>query len=400
MKILWVSPFLPRPDAPHAGGRAIAQWIAWTAERHAVTLLCRIEPDERTASAAWRPRLAGLHVQEFRRPTGVLATARIAASYARLGRAANTLVAGGAFDLVHVEYLETGLAIDPSQPAARLAIAHDELTRPARHRVALARGPRARLGASLYGSGVARLQRRICRKFDRILTLSERDRRALAERDPRLSVGVLPFPVGLDLTLAVGVPRDPAGLLFVGAMHRDANVDAVLHFCREILPRVRAELPDVTLTIAGGQPPAAVSRLQTEPGVRVTGFVDRLEPLYAQATVFVAPLRIAGGIAGKTLDALAAGCPVVTTTVGGEGLGATAGIHLLVADRPDEFAAAVVRLLRDPALRERLGRAARAFAEARHGPAVCAAALEREHQAVAAARVTTRSGAGRTASTP
>jgi glycosyltransferase involved in cell wall biosynthesis len=394
LKILWVSPFLPRSDAPHAGGRALAQWIRWTAERHAVTLLCRIEPDERTAAEAWRPRLAGLYLQEFRRPGGPLATARIAASYARLGRAANRLLGGLAFDLLHVEYLETGLAIDAARPVPKLAVAIDELARPARHRLALARGVGGRLGAWLYWKGIGRLQRRICRKFDRILTLSEHDRRTLAASDPRLSVGVLPFPTGIDAGAAAASARDAAGLLFVGAMQRDANVDAVLHFCREILPRVRAEVPGVTLTIVGGDPAPEVSRLAADPGVRVTGFVDRLEPYYGRATVFVAPLRIAGGIAGKTLDALAAGCPVVTTTVGGEGLGASAGVHLLVADRPDEFATAVVRLLRDAALRRRLGEAARAFAEERHSADVSAAALEGEHQALAGAwGLTRRSGA-------
>jgi glycosyltransferase involved in cell wall biosynthesis len=140
----------------------------------------------------------------------------------------------------------------------------------------------------------------------------------------------------------------------------------------------------VTLTIAGGDPTPEVTRLAADPGVRITGFVDRLEPYYGRATVFVAPLRIAGGIAGKTLDALAAGCPVVTTTIGGEGLGATGGVHLLIADGPEAFAAAVVRLLRDAPLRSRLGDAARRFAEERYGPAVSAAALEREHQALAA----------------
>jgi glycosyltransferase involved in cell wall biosynthesis len=177
-------------------------------------------------------------------------------------------------------------------------------------------------------------------------------------------------------------------------MHRDANVDAVRHFCGEILPRVRAEAPDVTLTIAGGEPPSEVRALEAEPGVRVTGFVDALEPYYGRATVFVAPLRIAGGIAGKTLDALAAGCAVVTTAVGNDGLGATPGVHLLVADTPAEFAAAVVGLLRDPARRHCLGEAARAFAVERFGPAVSAAALEREHATVAAERaLTRRSGA-------
>jgi glycosyltransferase involved in cell wall biosynthesis len=184
--------------------------------------------------------------------------------------------------------------------------------------------------------------------------------------------------------------RDEAGLLFVGAMHRDANVDAVRHFCREILPRVRADVPTVTLTIVGGEPPPEVCLLEGEPGVRVTGFVDALEPFYGRATVFVAPLRIAGGIAGKTLDALAGGCAVVTTTMGNDGLGATPGEHLLVADAPADFAASVVRLLRDPALRRRLGDAGRRFAAERFGPAVCAAALEREHTAVAAATVVTR----------
>lgn len=393
MKILWVSPFLPRPDAPHAGGRALAQWITWTTERHAVTLLCRIEPDERPAATQWRARLAGLHLQEFRRPAGTLGMVRIAASYARLGRAANRLLGREAFDLLHVEYLETGLAIDGRRPLPKLVVAIDELARPARHRLALARGVRPRLGAWLYCEGIGRLQRRICRKFDRVLTLSDHDRRTLLAGDPGLSVGMLPFPVGIDPG-AAGGERDEAELLFVGAMHRDANVDAILHFCHEVLPRVRAEVPSVTLTIGGGQPAPEVSRLAEMPGVRVTGFVDRLEPLYARATVFVAPLRIAGGIASKTLDALAAGCAVVTTTIGSEGLAVRPGVHLLVADTAEAFAAAVVRLLRDAGLRRRFGEAARTFAAAAHAPAVSAAALEREHQAlVDGTRSTRRSGA-------
>lgn len=394
MNILWVSPFLPKADAPHAGGRALASWIAGAAARHAVTLLCRIEPAERTDAEAWRPRLAGLHLQTFSRPSGPLSTARIAASYARLGREANRLLASGGFDLVHVEYLETGLALDGRLPVPKLAVAIDELTRPASHRLRLARGAPARLAAWLYWRGIGRLQRRICRKFDRILTMSEHDRRALLAADPGLSIGVLPLPTGLDLARISATPRETASLLFVGAMHRDANIDAVTHFHREILPQVRRDVPAALFTIAGGDPAPEVRRLANERGVRVTGFVDALEPFYSAATVFVAPLRIAGGIAGKTLDALAAGCAVVTTTIGNDGIGAIPGTHLLVADTPAEFAAAVVRLLRDPALRERLGTAARAFAEARHAPSVSAETLEREHAALAGHVTVTRLSAG------
>ena len=110
-----------------------------------------------------------------------------------------------------------------------------------------------------------------------------------------------------------------------------------------------------------------------------------MEPYYARATVFVAPLRIAGGIAGKTLDALAAGCPVVTTTLGNEAFGATPGQHLLTADAPSEFAAAVIRVLGDAELRRRLGEGGRTFARTRYDPAISATALESEHQRLVAA---------------
>jgi glycosyltransferase involved in cell wall biosynthesis len=393
MNILWVSPFLPKIGATHAGGRAQAQWIRWTAERHRVTLLCRVEPEERGDAGRLAPYLDGLHLQEFGRPSGPGATGRIAVSYVRLGRAANQVLRARDFDLLHVEYLETGLAIDHATRVPKLAVAIDELARPALHRLSLARGAAARTSAWLYWRVIRRLQSRICRKFDRILTMSEYDRRTLVNGDPTLSVGVLPVPCGLDLTRMRGIPRATAEVLFVGAMNRDANIDAVRWFHDAILPRVKAEVADVRFTVAGAGPPAEIQRLAA-PGVEITGFVDALEPLHARATVFVAPLRIAGGTAGKTLDALAAGCPVVTTTVGNDGIGATPGEHLLVADAPADFAAAVTRLLREPALRERLGESARRFAAERYAPAVSAAALEREHQALAAAPALTRRSAG------
>ena len=124
------------------------------------------------------------------------------------------------------------MGLDGALSVPKLATAHDELTRPARHRLQLARGPLARLGAWLYARAIGRLQRRICRKFDRVLTLSEHDRRTLLASQPGLSVGVLPFPIGIDPARSASTAREEASLLFVGAMYRDANVDAVSHFCR------------------------------------------------------------------------------------------------------------------------------------------------------------------------
>jgi glycosyltransferase involved in cell wall biosynthesis len=154
-------------------------------------------------------------------------------------------------------------------------------------------------------------------------------------------------------------------LLFVGAMHRHPNVDAMRYFCRDVLPLVHRDLPHVRLTIVGNQPPPDLARLTEDPRIRVTGFVPALEPYFARATVFVSPMRIGGGILLKNVDAMAAGCPVVTTSIGNEGVGATPGRHLVTADDTDAFARAVVQLLRDEGERRRLAEQGRQFVGAR-----------------------------------
>jgi polysaccharide biosynthesis protein PslH len=383
MKILWVSPFLPHPNASHAGGRALYQWLVGSARVHDVTLACRVEPGEAPDADSLRPLVRRLELHVFSRPAaGVLQAASIAASYARLGRLAARVLREERFDVVHVDYLESAIALGRGGPVPRLAVAIDELGKPARRRFELASG-RARAGAWLMWRATVATQRHLCRRVDRILALSEQDRRALLALDRRLSVGVLPFPVGIDVRRIDAAGRERDHLLFVGAMHRDVNVDAVVYLCRDILPLVRKEAPAVRLTIVGASPTDTVQRLGREPGVTVTGFVDRLEPYYARATVFVSPLRVGGGIISKNLDAMAAGCPVVTTTIGNEGIGATPGVELLTADTPVDFAAAVLTVLRGDATARRVAEAARLFVHDRYSVEASVAALEREHRALA-----------------
>jgi glycosyltransferase involved in cell wall biosynthesis len=377
---------LPHPGAGHAGGRALYQWVAGSARVHDVTLACRLDPREQPHADRLRPLLRGLHLQTFSRPAaGALQAASIAASYVRLGRLATRLLRDERFDLVHVDYLETALALGRRPRVPRLAVAIDELGKPARRRFELASGG-ARAGAWLAWRATVAMQRHVCRRLDRILTLSEQDRRALLALDPRLPVAVLPFPVGIDTAGMDGAARERDHLLFVGAMNRDVNADAVIRFCREILPLVRKEVPAVRLTIAGAAPTDTVQRLAREPGVVVTGFVDRLEPYYERATLLVSPLRVGGGIISKNLDAMAAGCPVVTTTIGNEGIGATPGVELLTADTPAEFAQAVLSILRSSDTARLLTSAARAFVQQRHSVEASLAALEREHRAAASTR--------------
>ena len=391
MKILWVTPFVPDASAGHAGGQAVHRWISAAAQRHTVTLVCRVEPADAARVDALRPGLRAVHALWFARPSpGALQPARIAGSYLSLGRLASRLLRAEEFDLVHVDWLETGLGLSRRGRVPRVAVAIDELGKPARRRLELAAGPAERAMAWLRWRAAIAVQRRVCRGYDAVLAMSEQDRSVLAAVAPDVPMSVLPFPVALD-GATDGARREAGRLLFVGAMNRDVNIDAVTHFCRDVLPRVRKACPGVRLTIAGAAPDERVRRLANGVEVEVTGFVPDLAALYRRASVFVSPLRVGGGIISKNLEAMAAGCAVVTSAVGNEGIGAIPGRHVLVAEDAEGFADAVIAALRDDALRARLAEQAREFVRSHFGVERSAAVLEAVHaDVVAAARATRR----------
>jgi glycosyltransferase involved in cell wall biosynthesis len=144
------------------------------------------------------------------------------------------------------------------------------------------------------------------------------------------------------------------------------NGEGVNWFCREVLPIIRIRIPDVSFVICGARPTAAVRKLANEPGVVVTGRVPDVRSHMSQASVGVVPLRIARGIQNKLLEGMAMGLPIVTTTAAHLGVEAVEGRDLLVADRPEDFAAAVVRLLGEERVRMEMGRSAREFMESHY----------------------------------
>jgi glycosyltransferase involved in cell wall biosynthesis len=177
-------------------------------------------------------------------------------------------------------------------------------------------------------------------------------------------------------------PSSSSNLVFVGSMSYRPNVDAAEFFVRQVLPRIAREVPDVTLSIVGAAPAPSVKRLAQDPRVRVTGLVDDVRPYYAAAAASVVPLRIAGGVRMKILEALALGSPVVSTAIGAEGLELEDGRDLLIADTPEQFADAAIRLLRDPQLRDRLARHGRATAVRRFSWDSVARALEAVYDSI------------------
>ncbi len=270
------------------------------------------------------------------------------------------------YDLVQIEYTHMAHFLPPPAPGlVRTLVEHDvSFVSIARSRDATSR-PLAKLGLWLEWMRMLRYEIAAVERADLVFTMSDDDRAVLGRYVDAAHVVTIPNGVDCERFAFAADGREPGSILFVGFFRHEPNVEAVRYFCREVLPLVHGRRP-VRFRIVGAYPPEVVRRLADLPGVEVTGQVDEIAPCYRSAAVFVAPVLQGSGTRLKILEAMASGCPVVSTTVGAEGLGAVHGRELLLADAPQEMAAAIDTLLDDPALAERLAQAARAFVVARY----------------------------------
>lgn len=214
---------------------------------------------------------------------------------------------------------------------------------------------RGRLEARRFRSYVMRHARRLSRGW----AVSEPDREDVRRLLPGLDVDVIPNGVDAARLASIDGNPDPGVLLFTGTLDYAPNADAVRWFVAEVLPLVRARNREARLIVVGRNPPADVLALAREGEVEVTGWVDDLTPYQRAASVAVAPLRFGGGTKLKVLEALAAGRPLVATSVAAAGIAIADGQHLLVRDDAASFAAAVSELLENDARASELGAAGR-----------------------------------------
>ena len=211
---------------------------------------------------------------------------------------------------------------------------------------------------------LAALEGKIGQQFDRVLVVSEAER-TCCESVARDRVTAVPNGVDLEYfspSAHTAAEQQPPTLVFTGVMDYRPNVDGIAWFVRDILPTVRAAVPDVRLFIVGNRPSKTVQRLASDSGIIVTGFVPDVREYVARG-VSIAPLRIARGIQNKVLEAMAMGRPIVVTPQAFEGIDAEPGRDLMVASDEREFAERTIECLRDPVHADRLGRAARVRAE-------------------------------------
>jgi glycosyltransferase involved in cell wall biosynthesis len=204
-----------------------------------------------------------------------------------------------------------------------------------------------------------------CERANLTIAVSEADRALLQAQAPRATVRAIPTGVDTAYFSPNGTRELPGRLVFTGSMDWYPNEDAMLHLFDAILPAIRRELPDVSVTVAGRNPSPRLRAAAAAAGAEVTGTIADVRPYIAEAAVYVVPLRVGGGTRLKIFEALAMGKPVVATTVGAEGLPVVPSQHFLCEDDPAGFARAVVALLRDPEWRRALGLAGRRLVEER-----------------------------------
>jgi polysaccharide biosynthesis protein PslH len=258
-------------------------------------------------------------------------------------------------DVIHCEHMHMAQYLSKVQDKIMVLDAHNVEAQIAERLVQIETHPVRRALLSWNSKAMYRFEKNICKRFDLILAVSAQDCTYYTQTYRAKNVRILENGVDLEF-----FQKSPPGmteqlkLVFVGMMGWMPNSDGVKYFVSEILPMIKKEFPFIQFDIVGKDPPEDVLKLSENPGVRVTGTVNDIRPYIWNSQVYIVPLRFGGGTRLKILEAFSMHKPVVSTSLGCEGIECQHEKELLIADTAPKFTDAVIRLLRNPALRAEL----------------------------------------------
>jgi glycosyltransferase involved in cell wall biosynthesis len=225
------------------------------------------------------------------------------------------------------------------------------------------RNPLKRGALELEARKLARYEVAACQRFDQVVWVTAEDYQAVTAVAGKTAIpntGVIPICGDPEATPALTRTTPARRVTFLGGLHYPPNAQGILWFAEQIFPLVLAQQPDAVLTVIGKQPPAGLTALGIPPAnLEVTGYVADPLPYLAETGAFIVPLLAGGGMRVKIVEGWTWGLPIVSTTVGAEGIAVRSDENLLIADTPVDFAQATLRLLRDRAAADRLAQQGR-----------------------------------------
>lgn len=397
MKILYLSQLVPYP--PDSGAKVRQYYVLrHLTQRHQVSLVAFSRSDDTPEALA--------HLKEFCRDVRTLPMerSRLRDALALLGSwlrgesfiirrdkvpAMTALVEeellDGGYDLVHADQLwmaqyallAAGLSGQGRIERPRLIL--DEHNACFQIFQRLAEGehsPLKRLALDSEWRALQRFEAQACSRFDRVVTVTGEDRQILeplvneaaaqsGQPAPRFST--IPICVDTESVPPVVPVEASADVLHLGTMFWPPNVEGVLWFARQVWPLVREQIPEAAFTVVGKNPPEQIKALVGQAaGINVTGYVTDPQPYLERAKTFIVPLFSAGGMRVKIIDGWCWGLPIVSTTIGAEGIQYREGENILIADDAQSFAAAVVQVLQDRAMNHSLRENGRRWAEEKY----------------------------------
>ena len=378
MRILFISTWFPYP-IDNGSKIRVYHLLRALGARHDVSLLSfafdTAQPMNSAALASFCSKVETIDCNPFQRQSAMTAlrffspAPIVTLPLPEVTAAADRLYQQAGFDAVIASVEVTAVyALQAPSSTVKVLEEHNSLTRWMRERYEQQTSPVQRLRCRISWQKTRAYEAKLFPRFDLCTMVSQMDREESLSllKDHSTAIETVPNGVDCEHNRPGLCDMQPDTLIYNGAITYRANYDAVQYFLSEVYPCVRQQRPHVSLTITGATGSVDQSKLAVDDSVHFSGYVNDIRSVVGRHTVCIAPLREGGGTRLKILEAMALGVPVVSTSKGAEGLDVINGEHLLIADEPQSFAAAVIRLLTDDELRRKLAHQARCRVEERY----------------------------------
>ena len=389
MKVLHLMPYSPEPPI-FGGALRTYHLLGHLVDRHEVTVVCFGTPGDSSRLKEKFANVRDVHTLPFSWPLRFRRLGQFSAHWTRdsyfqfacRSKEMQSLLDGlftrNEYDLLQVEFHFMGnftLETDAVRVLDEHNIEYDNFRRMAVH-------TRSAVRRWYYGHEYKRLLREeadTCRKHDAIFLTSERDKAILDADVADVPKYIVPNGVDSSYFKPSGGPHEEFSIVFTGMMGYVPNYDGILWFLDRIFPHIRRVIPGVKIYVVGNNPPKSVLSRASD-NVVITGFVEDVRPYVWKSAVYIVPLRMGGGTRLKVLEAMAMKKPIVTTSIGSEGIDVRDRESVLIADQPQAFAHSVIELLRDESLRNRLTRNGHELVRSRYEWSVIAGEVDSIYQ--------------------